>query len=148
MFIFDSDSPSFMIQVVTILEPFKDWLILETALFFLYIFSCSFYMIMHMIKGWSGKKDGEKLIFSNKKKQITDFVIYEEHNLLWFGFNFVLVCVPVFCGYFVWVLESEFIFLYFPDAAFNLIFLTIVIGAMWLGSVIQFICLPKIYEYE
>jgi hypothetical protein len=118
---------------VVILEPFKNWLITETALFFLYIFSCSFFMIMHMIKGWRGKKDREKLMFSNKKKQITDFVIYEEHNLLWFGFNFVLVCLPMFCGYYIWALESSFLFEQFPGSEFDVIFLTIVIGAMWVG---------------
>jgi hypothetical protein len=57
-----------------------------------------------MCKGWcGGKKVGQKVFFSNKRKQITDFVIYEEYNILWFAFNCVLIGCPAFVIFYVWV---------------------------------------------
>ena len=129
------------------MEPFKDWLVLETAIFFIYIFSTSLFMIIHMIKGWCGKKNGEKIIFSNKKKQITDFVIYEEYNILWFSFNCVLISMPIVVLIFIWV-KIDLLKLYYPDSISSITILMSVTGAMLIGSLIQLISLPKIYEHE
>lgn len=145
---FDPESPNYRQAAVTIMSPLRNWLMIESSIFFIYIFSASLFMIIHMCKGWcGGKKNGEKVVFSNKRKQITDFVIYEEYNLLWYGFNCVLVGTPAFVIFYVWVEQIERI-AQADDGLFDTILITILIGCMFLGQLLQIICLPKIYDYE
>jgi hypothetical protein len=72
--------------------PLRDWLLIETFVFYVYIHSTVFFIAGHQIKSWFSKKyDTETDI----KKTETDFIIYSRDSLVWFSYNFVNIVMPL-----------------------------------------------------
>ena len=73
--------------------PLKDWLLIEFYSFYAYMASAIIFITRHQIKGWIWP-----VLYTDIKKQLTDFIIYEDRSLTWFAFNLVCCLMPPIMG--------------------------------------------------
>lgn len=71
------------------------WLYIEMYCFYMYMVSSVIFIMYHsFLEGVCAKKEST---YSDMNKTIMDFLTYENSNLIWFAFNFVLVTMPLVC---------------------------------------------------
>ena len=66
------------------------WLLLETIVFYAYMFSTSAFILYRQCAGTFFPKEK-----SDIKKLIQDFITYAAINLSWFNINFLLCAMPL-----------------------------------------------------
>jgi len=74
--------------------PLKNWLLIEFFTFYGYMGSAIMFIARHQIKAWYNDYSGNPQKVTDIKKQMTDFIIYQDKSLTWFALNLVCCIMP------------------------------------------------------
>lgn len=121
--------------------PLRDWIFIEYYTFYVYMGSAIFFIARHQIKNWYNDYHKNDRMISDIKKRMTDFIVYEETSIEWFCLNLVCVILPPIVVLSVLIpLNWEF--------TTSTIVMTSLIGAQWVGHVLQVCLNSSLYVYD
>ena len=81
-------------QLMVATIPLRDWLLIEFFSFYSYIGAAIIFIARHQIKAWISDYKGNERKVTDIKKQMTDFIIYQNKSLTWYAFNLLCCIMP------------------------------------------------------